>query len=161
MTDLYEGVEPNAEETMCICRGLLDLAAVDGVHENEVALIKQFYSTSGGSLGDLDTLRAQPFDLDQAQHTIKGPVVDAFLTSCYLLIYADGHHSDAERTRIGEYANAFGVTAEQLENLHLKARSFLLQELAAGLRNQAVLSQVGADLGLDDGAVAHAISKED
>ena len=44
MNDLYEGVELNAEQTTWICRGLLDLAAVDGVHENEVALIKQFYS---------------------------------------------------------------------------------------------------------------------
>ena len=160
MTDLYEGVELNAEETTLICRGLLDLAAVDGVHENEVALIKQFYSTSGGTLDDLAALRSEPFDLATVRDVIKGPVIDAFLTSCYLLIYADGHHSDAERTRIGEYAAALDITPDQLEDLHLKARRFLLQELAAGLRNQGVLAQVGADLGLDDGAVAHAISKE-
>ena len=161
MNELYEGVELNAEETTWICRGLLDLAAVDGVHENEVALIKQFYATSGGSMDDLAAMQQQSFHLSEVAAAIKGPVVDAFLTSCYLLIYADGHHSDEERVRIRQYADALNVSADQLEDIHLKARSFLLQELAAGLRNHDALSEVGAELGLADDDIANVISKED
>ena len=157
MNDLYEGVELNAEQTIWICRGLLDLAAVDGVHENEVSLIRQFFVTSGGSEADLNTLKDEPFDLETAAQVITGSVIDAFLTSCYLLIYADGYHSDEEKTRIKMYADALGVSDAQLNDVHLKARGFLLQELAAGLRNRDALTEVGVELGLTDDDINNVI----
>ncbi|MEE2788157.1 MAG: hypothetical protein VX589_12515 [Myxococcota bacterium] len=150
MNDLYEGVQLNAEQTTWICRGLLDLAAVDGVHENEVALIRQFFVSSGGSESELEQLRGEAFNLDAAAQIITGGVIDAFLTSCYLLIYADGYHSDEEKVRIKTYADALGVSDAQLNEVHLKARGFLLQELAAGLRNRDALTEVGVELGLTD-----------
>ena len=76
---------------------------------------------------------------------------------CYLLIYADGYHSDEEKTRIKMYADALGVSDAQLNDVHLKARGFLLQELAAGLRNRDALTEVGVELGLTDDDINNVI----
>lgn len=181
MQELYEGVELSPAEIDVIARGLLDLAAVDGVHESEIALIDEFYRGSvagtaaltiqcphcsnsiefyrrpveGGR--DLDALRARPFDLDEAAAVLRkggDEVVEAFLVSAYLLIYADGEHSDAERVRIKEFADALGVSADRLEDLHLRARLYLLQTLAKNLKNKAAVQEVGASLGLAEADIA-------
>lgn len=163
MHDLYEGIELNKAQTEVICRGLLDLAGVDGLHDNEVALIHEFYK-SGGGTGEVVEALADGFDLDAATRTLKegGPaVVEAFIMSCYLLIYADGRHSDEERARIAQYADALGVDRARLEELHVKARLYLLEMLAAGLRNKDAIRDVGGELGLSDEAITRAMKKED
>ncbi|MCA9540697.1 MAG: hypothetical protein KC620_17480 [Myxococcales bacterium] len=164
MHDLYEGIELSKGQTEWICRGLLDLAAVDGIHENEYALIGEFYASSGGDPGDLSSLEGK-FDLKAAAAALSAggeAAVEAFLISCYLLIYADGNHSDPERKRIGEYADAFGISAEGLSKLHLKARLYLLEMLAAGLRNKDAVREVaGAELGLSADEIAGSMTKED
>lgn len=163
MHDLYEGIELNKAQTEVICRGLLDLAAVDGLHDNEVALIHDFYKNGGGE-GDVVEALADGFDLDAATRTLEegGPaVVEAFVMSCYLLIYADGRHSDEERARIAQYADALGLDRARLEELHVKARLYLLEMLAAGLRNRDAIRDVGGELGLSDEAITRAMKKED
>lgn len=153
MQELYEGIELDDEQTEWICRGLLDLAAVDGVHESEIELVRDFYSASGERSADIAALQAKGFDIGEAsKHLLAGgdKVVEAFIVSCYLLIYADGEHSDAERKRIGQFAEGLGIDAERLEGLHVKARLYLLQILANNLRNKDVVRQVGAEMGLAD-----------
>lgn len=156
MNDLYEGIELNQAQTEAICRGLLDLAAVDGLHEAEIALIHDFYKSGGGEGDAIEALSKADFDLDGTVKVLKDGgqgVVEAFIISCYLLIYADGEHSDAERGRIAEYGTALGLDADGLEGLHVKARLYLLQMLAAGLRNKDAIHDVGAELGLSDDAI--------
>ncbi len=152
MQELYEGVELSPEQTEVVCRGLLDLASVDGTHDSEMALIADF---SGGA--DLDALAAKPFELAAAAQVLTNggdAVVESFLTSCYLLIYADGDHSEAERARVREYADALGVSADRLESLHTKARLYLLQILATNLRNKAAVRDVAAEMGLSENDLA-------
>jgi hypothetical protein len=152
MQELYEGIELTPEQTEVVCRGLLDLASVDGTHDSEMALIADF---SGGA--DLKALEAKPFDLDAAARVLTAggdAVVEAFLTSAFLLIYADGDHSERERARIGEYGEALGVSADRLESLHTKARLYLLQILAANLRNKAAVRDVAAEMGLSENDLA-------
>ncbi len=157
MHELYEGIELNEKQTELICRGLLDLARVDGVHPTELELVREFYAQGGGNPAGFDALSAQGFDLARVAPAIKvgGPkVVEAFLVSCYLLIYADGDHSEAERARVGAFADALGVSRDQLEELHVKARLFLLTELAQSLRTKDAVKQVGHGLGLDSDQIA-------
>ncbi len=147
MQEFLEGVEPTPEQTRVMCRGLLDLAGVDGVHESELELIKDFY----GAEQDFTELEGEPFDLAAAAATLKAggeKLVEAFLISAYLLIYADGEHSDEERTRVGEYADALGIGRDRLEELHMKTRLMLLDMFAALLNKDAV-KEVGGSLGLD------------
>ncbi len=158
MQELYEGIELTAEQTEWICRGLLDLAAVDGVDQSEVELVEEFYHSGTGQAADLDALKAKGFDLAEAAAVFKaggGALVESFLVSSYLLIYADGEHSDEERARIAQYAAAVGLDAESLERLHVKARLYLLETLAKTLRNREVVKAVGIhNLGLTEDQVA-------
>ncbi len=162
MHELYEGIELDEAQTEAVCRGLFDLAAADGVHETELALIHDFYRGSGKS-DDLEALVKQGFDLEATAKTLTaggGEVVEAFLISCYLLIYADGEFSDAERKRIGEYGDALGLDAARLEHLHVEARRYLLGQLAQALRNADAVREVGRELGLSDEAIEDSLDKE-
>lgn len=158
MQDLYEGIELTAEQTEWICRGLLDLAAVDGVDPSEIELVKEFYQSGTGKAADIETMSKDGFDLVAAAETFKtgGPaLIEAFIVSCYMLIYADGEHSDAERSRISEFAVAAGLSSAELEELHVKARLYLLETLAQSLRNREIIKQVGiSNLGLTAEQVA-------
>lgn len=157
MQELYEGIELTATQTEWICRGLLDLAAVDGVDQSEIELVKEFYRAGTGEDADIANLQAAGFDLAKASKVFQTggkALFEAFLVSGYLLIYADGEHSDQERSRIGEYAEAVGVDATELENLHVKARLYLLETLAQTLRNREVVKSVGIhNLGLSEAQV--------
>jgi tellurite resistance protein len=156
MQELHEGVELSEQQTEIVCRGLLDLAAVDGVHESELELIAEFCG-AGGHTADFDALQKHPFDLAEAAKVLKSggdEVVESFLASAYLLIYADGEHSEAERKRVKEYADALGVSHERLEALHTRARLYLLQTLASNLRNKAAVREVAAQMGLNESDLA-------
>ena len=160
MNELYESLQLNQAQTEVFCQGLLDLAAVDGLHENEIALVRDFFSGSGGDSASLEELAEKGFDPQAAAAVLDADTTQAFLMSCYMLIYADGRHSDEERLRIGEYAAALGVSEAGLEQIHDLARSFLLQNLAAGLKNQAAVAEVGSEMGLGDDTINNLIFKE-
>ncbi len=151
MQEFLDGVEPTGAENRVMCRALLDLAAVDGVHESETELVKGFYAGENGDMSGYEAMAAETFDLAAAASVLTAGgerLVEAFLMSSYLLIYADGEHSDAERKRVGEYADALGVGRDKLEDLHVKARLMLLQ-MFASLRNPDAVPDIGAELGLD------------
>lgn len=160
MNSLYEGIELDAAQTAMICRGLLDLAAVDGVHETEIALINDFYGGSGGGTQDLEVLANAGFELTEAAAILKGDDAEAFLLSCYMLIYADGLHSDEERVRIGEYATALDISHGRLEELHVQARLYLLSVLAQTLKNREVVQAMGTELGLSADVISSAMKEE-
>ena len=157
MQETFKGLELDEQQTELVCRGLLDLAAVDGVHESEVALIESFYSSASGESLDLAALKAKGFDLDKASAQLKAAgdtTVAAFLRLCFSLIWADGDFSDLERKRINEFAAALDVDAAALEQLHVEARLDLLDGLARNLRNKDVVQQVGQSLGLTAAQIA-------
>ena len=161
MNDLYGGLQLNEEQSRWICRGLLDLAAVDGVHAAEEALIREFYGASGGDVGELETLANEGFEPTAAAAALSGDLAEGFLVSCYMLIYADGHQSDEERQRIQAYAEAFGVALDELEQIHTKARLYLLQMMAGGIRNPDAIVAAGSALGLTPDEIAGISGKED
>lgn len=157
MHELYEGIELDATQTEWICRGLIDLAKVDGLHEAEIELIEGFASAGGPGQANVADLKNAPFDLAEAAPILGASeqLTEAFLASCYLLIYADGMHSDQERARIGEYADALGVERDRLEDLHVRARLYLLQMMAQGLRNKEAIKMVAVhQLGLNEDQIA-------
>lgn len=154
MQELYEGIELTSEQTVWVCKGLLDLAAVDGVDPSEIDFIQEFYQAETGSDRDVQYLRSEGFDLAEAAAVFKaggGDLVEAFLMSSYMLIYADGHFSPEERSRIADYATALDVDHAALEEIHVKARLWLLRMLADNLRNREAVKQVGLhNLGLTE-----------
>jgi uncharacterized membrane protein YebE (DUF533 family) len=157
MQELYEGIDLTPDQSEWIVRGLLDLAAVDGIHDAERALISDFHAGES-----LEALAAKGFDAKAAAtvfHNGGARVVEAFIVSCYLLIYADGQHSDAERARIAEYASALGLDHGALEELHVKARLYVLQSLAHLLWNRDTVKEIGASMGLTEDHINRALEK--
>jgi hypothetical protein len=161
MQELYEGIDLTPEQSEWIVRGLLDLAAVDGIHEAERALISDFHAGEGGA-ESLEALAAKGFDAKAAAAVFQNGgarVVEAFVVSCYLLIYADGQHSDAERARVAEYGVALGLDHGALEELHVKARLYVLQSLAHLLWNRDTVKEIGASMGLTEDHINRALEK--
>lgn len=153
MQELYEGIQLSDAQTEWICRGLLDLAAVDGVHESELALIADFYSGSGSNPEDaLQVMRDEGFDEAAAAALKAGgdAVVEAFFITCYMLVYADGDHSDAERAQVARYAQMMGLDQPTLDGLHQRARLLLLRNLAEGLRNREAVREAAQEMGLGE-----------
>ena len=160
MINEYENLVLDERQTAWFCRGLLDLAAVDGEHENEIALVREFLLASESAV-TLEELKASPFKLAEVAAVIDGPAAEAFIISCYMLVYADGIISDRETVRIAEYVTAMGISAERHKTLHEQARIFLLGNLAVGLRNVDLVSEIGSDLGLDETVINDTIKRED
>jgi len=145
---MYEGIELSHAQSTLICRGLYALAAVDGVHPAEEALVDGFFKSTGGTDEDLRALKSAPFDLSKVAADLQGDVAEAFIMSCYMLIYADGRLSDEEQNKVEEYAAALGLSPDRLNALHNEARMYLLHNIAEGLKNRDVLDEVGNELGL-------------
>ncbi len=156
MQESYRSVELDATQTELVCRGLLDLAAVDGVDPAELAMIEDFFAQSGGGARSLDSLAALGFDPGAAAAGLTGAARDTFFISCYMLMYADGAVSDLETQRMAEFGEAFGVDAEQLSAYDIRARQLFLGMMAEGLRNKDAVQQVGAELGLTADQIAQA-----
>lgn len=161
MDELYEGIELTEAQAAWITRGLLDLAHVDGMHDAERALISDFYAGEGGT-STLEALAAEGFDPAEAATALRAggvKVVEAFLTSCYLLIYADGNHSEAERARVRAYGASFGLSPEAQEDVHVKARMYVLRSLAHIAWSREIVQQIGASMGLAAPQIAQALEK--
>lgn len=153
-----EAVDLTSEQIHWICKGLVDLATVDGIDPSEMEFIQEFHQAETGSPAALEALQAEGFDLEEAAQIFLagGPqLVESFLMSAYMLIYADGVFSVEERKRIADYATALGVDHPSLEAIHLKARLWLLRMLAANLHNREAVKQVALNnLGLDEAQLA-------
>ena len=159
MDDLNE-VKLTNEQTNVVCQGLMDLAAVDGVDPSETALIENFYASEGGNPSDLEALLKKPFDLAAAKTVLDtAEVRHAFLQTCYMLIYADGVHSEPEKKRIHEFAAALDVNDAILDELHLKARMFLLCGMAQNIRNRDAVIAVGNSMGLNEAQMSGLMEK--
>jgi len=154
MTELYEGVRLSQEQMAATCRSLYDLAEIDGVAENEMELIQEFWRESGGEPGKLEALLKSPFELKRIAEQIKAggeEIIGAFFLSCYLLVYADGLFAPEERARLKDYAEAIlEGDMELLESYDIQAKLFLLKNFALGLRNRDAIRRAGEALALSD-----------
>ena len=117
--DFFDEIAIDEPQAEAIARGLYAVAAADGVHEREAALIASFYGEAGGTpraLSELERREAiSAAELAAALHTDKERRL--FVKTALLLAWADGSVSGKERERIGAFATALGDTGEQLAQL--------------------------------------------
>jgi hypothetical protein len=142
MKDLFQPVDLDLETTSFIAAGLRELAAVDGVHEAELALIEEFERDCGVS--------EVKFDL-RGEHPLKTDALrEVFMRSAILLAMADNEISELEGVRLGQYAHHLGIDVARLAELYRDVKVFLFSafEGAELFRDQA--EQIGEDLGLED-----------
>lgn len=127
MEEFFDGVEFTNDQVAIIAKGLMDLAAVDGVDKRELLIIEKFYATTGGDPADLKGLKAGSFDIEAAKAALDTrEAVDAFFMTALLLIYADRDFSAPEQRWLDETAAAFEVDETHLDALHFKVRARML-----------------------------------
>jgi len=150
--EFFPEIPMNENQAQAIARGLFTVAAVDGVHEREAALIANFYGTATDSesrpvtslaeLGRLGPL--SPADLASA---LAGDELrQLFVKAAILLAYIDGKVTTAERAQIAAYGAALGVTADRQTALEASVRDHMMQPLTR-LANTEAVNKVAKKLG--------------
>jgi len=106
----YHRFFENIEQLDLFARGLYYLADVDGVADEEVAVIREFLDEMGepGLMASLDKV---PFDPRMA--ALSFPTQhqrSLFLKTAIVLVRADGTITDAEREALQGIAGVFGMS---------------------------------------------------
>jgi tellurite resistance protein len=149
--DFFPEIDVSALQAEALARGLYAVALVDGVHERELALITDFYqaAVAEGSPAVLASLeRVGALEAGDVAQLLIGPAHrELFIKAAFLLAWADGQVTAAERTKIAEFAAAFALPAETAGRLEAEVKDYLLRPLA-GLANVEATTAVAKKLGL-------------
>ena len=148
--NFFPEIEVTAHQADVIARGLFAVArAEEGIHPREAALITSFYAeTSGGLPSDLVALERAPDIQPEALATaLAGPTARLFLKTCILLAWVDGNLAPSERDVIDGFARALGVGADELSQIEVNVKEYLLAHLSR-LANVDAAAQVAKKLGI-------------
>ncbi|RYX96983.1 MAG: TerB family tellurite resistance protein [Comamonadaceae bacterium] len=96
-----------------LTQAMLAVAAIDGIHPAETALVSQFYESSrAGDMPDTSSMMANADKARFKPETLAGvdaAFADTLVLMCLMSGYADGKLSDAERNYIQSLATAAGM----------------------------------------------------
>jgi len=149
--DFFPNIDVNALQAEAIARGLYAVALVDGIHERELALISDFYQGAAAEESPdamVSIERAGPLDPKElAQQLVAAEQRELFVKAAFLLAWADGKLSPAERAKIGAYAKALEVADGTVATLEAQVKDLLLRPLA-NLANVEAVSAVAKKLGV-------------
>ena len=117
-------IQITAEQGQMMARGLMAVARADGsVDERELGLIRSLVPEGSPELPDV-----APEEL--AGVIGSGEAGQLFLKSCLLVALADQAYSEPEKSLIARYAEAFRISAEELDVLAQSVKEFLLLPLS-------------------------------
>src|SRR6185369_8684517 len=118
--DFFHELDVSALQAEAIARGLYAIALVDGVHERELALISEFYRAASeeGHASAASIERVGPLEPKDVAQLLIGPDHRAlFVKAAFLLAWADGNVSAAERAKIAEFGKVLEVAADKQAKL--------------------------------------------
>lgn len=141
--EFFSPQDLNFDQVKVLTHALFAVAKVDGVHDNEMALIREFYESCSRA-GDppLSDIAGGPFDIELAKpHFESDEHKKLFLKSLVLLAFADGKYATLEDDLIRGYAEALGVGKDDMDNLHEATKEYLLGSLAH-IQNLDALKEV-------------------
>ena len=146
--ELAPEVHLSRQSAEAMARGLMALAAVDGIHEREAGLIASFWIDMGGNPASLSALqRGAAISPDALAIALHGDERALFLKTAVLLVWADGKVSPEERTLLGEFAKALDVDQAGLDGIESGVKEYLLGHLSH-LHNVDATTQVARKLGI-------------
>lgn len=147
--DFFSEIDIDFEQVKVLCHAMMDVARVDGVHENEMQMVREFYASCARS-GDpaVEAVTEGAFDPTAAAGVFGGSdeLRSVYVKSLILLAYADGDYGDAERARIQELAGAVDLDAEAVGRLETATREYLMASLSH-IQNLDALREVQKELG--------------
>ncbi len=132
ISDFFVEEDLTFEHVKVLTHALLAVARVDGVHDNEMALVREFYESCARA-GDprLEEVATGRLDIERAKLLFDTPErAKLFTKSLILLAFADGAYAREEDTLIREYATGLGLTGEDVDRLHAATKDFLIGSLA-------------------------------
>src|SRR3954447_19372057 len=113
MSNFLDPVELDLNQVRVIVRGMVKVAQSDGTHVRELVLIREFYEgcrEDVKGLADFADVIRVPFDAQEAREQLSSDAIKrTFLASCFLVAYADGELSDAEKLVLGELSKDLGL----------------------------------------------------
>ena len=150
--EFFPEIPMNEHQAQAIARGLYTVAAVDGVHEREAALIANFYGTTADSetrpmtsLAELGRLGPLP-PAELALALTGDDMRQLFVKAALLLAYIDGKVTVAERAQIEAYGDALDVPMDRQAALEESVRDHMMQPLSR-LANTEEVNRVAKQLG--------------
>lgn len=141
--DFFSEQELTFEHVKALAHALLAVARVDGVHDNEMALVREFYEGCARA-GDprLEEIASGKPDLEREKALFDTPeLARLFVKSLILLAFADGKYAQEEDALIREHASALGLGPEDVSALHQSTKDFLIASLSH-VRNVDALRSV-------------------
>jgi uncharacterized membrane protein YebE (DUF533 family) len=122
-----------------IVQGMTHVAHADGAHQRELVLIREFYEAcrdDAKGLTNFADLTNTPFDVEVAREVlVDEPLKLTFLTSCFLVAYADGHVSEGEISAIDKLVKDLGIDPP----LAVRARELVKDQLLLQLARSSNL----------------------
>jgi len=136
--DLFTDVDVTAGQAEAMGRAMLAVARADGAADpREVALIEE--------LAPVDATASDPTPGEVAAAFPDAAGRDLVLKSALLVALVDGDYSDAEKSVVASYAEAFGVTPDRLEELASSVKAYLMGPLLS-LSNTTAVAEVSRKL---------------
>jgi tellurite resistance protein len=132
MTDVQADPMPRSQ-LLALTECMLSTAQVDGVHQQEIALIRSFYEEqkSAGMPGFDAMVSAAGKDKSLLASVVGDTdFAEQLVLMCLMTGYADGSLSEAERSHVQGFAKQLGVSDDVLAQLHLQVKDSLIASLA-------------------------------
>lgn len=148
MSDLHEPVDLDARAARTIAAGMRQVAAADGDHPNELALIQAFeQELPPGESAEVDLTALKT---DGAK--------EVFLKSLVLVALADGRMSEEEVLVIQAYASQLGLGEDVLTDLIQQVSVMMLGHFSGVIHFREQANAIGRALGLDDATIDRVLS---
>lgn len=130
----------NFDQVKALTRAMITLARVDGVHDNEMRMIREFYDGCSRQ-GDprLEEVATGKFEVASAASLFNTPELQKmFMKTLMLLAFADGSYAKAEDEVIRDWSGQLGISAEDTDHLLTATKEFLLGGLSHVANVQAL-----------------------
>ena len=150
--EFFPEIPIDEHQAQSIARGLCTVAAADGVHEREMALIAAFYGADAEgqpqhAVSLVDLSRLGPLAPSELATALPSAALrELFVKTAILLAYADGSVSKAERDQIRAYAEALKVNGQTQAALEEAVLDQMMSPLSR-LSNMEAVAKVAKKLG--------------
>ena len=145
--EFFADLELTFDQVKVLTHAMMAVARVDGVHDNEMRLVRHFYESCARA-GDprLEEVAGGPFDPAVAKAHFDTPeLAKMFVKSLILMAFADGEYAKLEDDLIRQYADVLGVSGDQVSGLHEATKEYLLGSLSH-VQNLDALKEVAKKL---------------
>jgi hypothetical protein len=130
---IAQGDSMSADQVLALAACMLSTAHVDGVHPQEVALIRQFYDGAGvPGLPPFAEVEGMGGKADGLLKKVAGDAgfAEQLVLLCFATGYADGALSDAERAHVEKIGTGAGLSAARVAELLQQVKDSLIGALS-------------------------------